>query len=353
MSQTGEKYGVRMEDIVRAHHVLKEVIVQTPLQRDGWLSARYGCEVYLKREDQQVVRSFKIRGAYHLIRSLPEERLKRGVVCASAGNHAQGVAYGLRGNYNFLVRKAWMDALRDATSARKAHNRVVELDPKYIDARLVQGVHDYVVGSLPWSVKVLGFLVGFRGDREAGIETLKLVSREGNRNKIDAQILLSVIYRREKRPADAIPLVSSMVQRFPRNYLLRFELAQMYSDNGQKAAALETLNKIEELKRAGAPGFQRVLYEKICYARGNLLFWYNDLDAALKNLQCATAKADELDLNTGVLAWMRLGQVYDLKGQRSQAQAAYRSAIAYAPNSDAAKESSRYLSSAYKRDKGS
>jgi threonine dehydratase len=102
MSQTGEKSGVRMEDIVRAHHVLKEVIVQTPLKRDGWLSARYGCEVYLKREDQQVVRSFKIRGAYHLIRSLPEERLKRGVVCASAGNHAQGVAYscsalGIRG----------------------------------------------------------------------------------------------------------------------------------------------------------------------------------------------------------------------------------------------------------------
>jgi len=338
------------------HNHLAQAILYRAMYRAGALESELvtGNNPFLRREkvnpspqDEQ-----RFNQAIDTSLKLSEERLQKNPDDVQA-LYTKGVAYGLRANYNFLVRKAWMDSLRDATKARKAHNRVVELDPKYIDARLVQGVHDYVVGSLPWSFKMLGFLVGFRGDREAGIETLKLVGREGNRNKIDAQILLSVIYRREKRPADAIPLVSGMVQRFPRNYLLRFELAQMYSDNGQKTAALETLNKIEELKRAAAPGYQRVMYEKICYARGNLLFWYNDLDGALKNLQCATAKADELDLNTGVLAWMRLGQVYDLKGQRSQAQAAYRSAIAYAPNSDAAKESNRYLSSAYRREKRS
>src|SRR5690606_14894833 len=58
-----------------------------------------------------------------------------------------GVSHGLRANYNFLVRKAWRDALRDATAARKLHNKVVEIDPSFTDARLVQGVHDYVVGS--------------------------------------------------------------------------------------------------------------------------------------------------------------------------------------------------------------
>ncbi|MCG7408101.1 threonine ammonia-lyase IlvA [Paenibacillus sp. ACRRX] len=84
---------VMMEHIVRAHHVLKEVIVRTPLQRDPILSARYDCNVYLKREDLQVVRSFKIRGAYNKIRHLSEEELQRGIVCASAGNHAQGVAF--------------------------------------------------------------------------------------------------------------------------------------------------------------------------------------------------------------------------------------------------------------------
>ncbi|WP_160033741.1 threonine ammonia-lyase IlvA [Paenibacillus sp. An7] len=84
---------VGMEDIVRAHHVLREVIVRTPLQHDAVLSAKYGCEVYLKREDLQVVRSFKIRGAYNMIRNLSAEERERGIVCASAGNHAQGVAF--------------------------------------------------------------------------------------------------------------------------------------------------------------------------------------------------------------------------------------------------------------------
>ncbi|MCP3809146.1 threonine ammonia-lyase IlvA [Paenibacillus sp. Lou8.1] len=84
---------VGMEDIVRAHHMLREVIVRTPLQRDAVLSAKYNCNVYLKREDLQVVRSFKIRGAYNMIRSLTPEQMEKGIVCASAGNHAQGVAF--------------------------------------------------------------------------------------------------------------------------------------------------------------------------------------------------------------------------------------------------------------------
>ncbi|HZG56569.1 MAG TPA: threonine ammonia-lyase IlvA [Paenibacillus sp.] len=84
---------IRIEDILIAHSRVKEQIVETPLQRNDVLSQRYGCNVYLKREDLQVVRSFKIRGAYNFIRSLPPEAAARGVVCASAGNHAQGVAY--------------------------------------------------------------------------------------------------------------------------------------------------------------------------------------------------------------------------------------------------------------------
>lgn len=93
MMREGETRIVGMEDIVRAHHVLREVIVRTPLQLDAVLSAKYSCNVYLKREDLQIVRSFKIRGAYNMIRSLSAEDRAKGIVCASAGNHAQGVAY--------------------------------------------------------------------------------------------------------------------------------------------------------------------------------------------------------------------------------------------------------------------
>jgi len=84
---------IQIEDIIRANLVLKDVVNKTPLQKNEVLSKRYDCNVYLKREDLQIVRSFKIRGAYNTIHSLTDEEQQRGVVCASAGNHAQGVAY--------------------------------------------------------------------------------------------------------------------------------------------------------------------------------------------------------------------------------------------------------------------
>src|SRR5215472_6280855 len=74
--------------------------------------------------------------------------------------YAMGIAYGLRSNYYWVVKKAWRDSLRDATAARRAHNRITELEPANVDARLVQGLHDYVVGSLPWGWRMFGFLVG-------------------------------------------------------------------------------------------------------------------------------------------------------------------------------------------------
>lgn len=72
---------------------IKKVVHKTPLQLSRSLSKKYECKVYLKREDLQVVRSYKIRGAYNMMSSLPADTLAKGVVCASAGNHAQGFAY--------------------------------------------------------------------------------------------------------------------------------------------------------------------------------------------------------------------------------------------------------------------
>jgi len=81
------------KDIIKAHKVLNGVVVNTPLDYDHYLSEKYGAKIYLKKENAQRVRSFKIRGAYYAISQLSKEERERGVVCASAGNHAQGVAY--------------------------------------------------------------------------------------------------------------------------------------------------------------------------------------------------------------------------------------------------------------------
>ncbi|WP_432364007.1 threonine ammonia-lyase IlvA [Sporosarcina sp. UB5] len=84
---------VQVEDILIANQLLKDVVNHTPLQKNERLSEKYSCNVYIKREDLQYVRSFKLRGAYYKIKRIETDAREKGIVCASAGNHAQGVAY--------------------------------------------------------------------------------------------------------------------------------------------------------------------------------------------------------------------------------------------------------------------
>ncbi len=140
--------------------------------------------------------------------------------------YAMGVSYGLRGNFLFIVKKEWVNALRDVSEARKLHRRVTELDPDFIDAKLTQGINDYIVGSLPLTWKLFGFLGGFRGDKQRGIRTLIEVGENGRINRVDAMVLLAAVYLREKKPEKAIPVLTQLTEAFPKNPLLKVELSK-------------------------------------------------------------------------------------------------------------------------------
>jgi tetratricopeptide (TPR) repeat protein len=263
--------------------------------------------------------------------------------------YALGISYGLRSDYYWVVKKAWHDSLKDATAARRLHTRLSELEPNNVDARLVEGLDDYIVGSLPWGWRMLGFLVGIHGDREKGIRTVQDVARNGKLDRIDAEIFLCALDRRENQPRQAIPLIEDLIRRFPRNFLLRLELSQMYSVAGDKTHALEAAEEVAQLKTRHAPGYDRVPWEKIYFQEGTIEFWYDDLDRALENMKKVAAASEEVDLNTGASAYLRMGQIYDMTRRRGEALEAYRKAIAYAPQAEAAQEARRYLSTPYRR----
>ena len=331
---------------------IAQTLLYREMFRDGALESELvsGNNAFLRREklnpSPAVQKQFddEINQALALAKSKLEKNPND-----SGALYSEGVTYALRSNYNFLVRKAWHDALSDATQARKLHDRVIELDPKNYDARLIPGLHEYIVGSLPWTYRALGFLAGFHGDKEGGIRKLEEVSRLGKADKLDADVLLCAIYRREGNRKAAIPLLNVLIKNYPRNYLFLFEKAQMYAAMGNKAEALGAVEQIAKLKRSGM--FAGIPWEKIYYEEGNIEFWYNDFDRALADLKKATASAKDLDLNSGVLAYMRQGQIYDLQNHHDLARQAYEQAISFAPDSDAAKESRRYLSTPYRRTK--
>ncbi len=334
------------------HNHLAQTLVFQEMFRNGALESELinGNNSFLRRPKLNPSPETEQRflGEVDKALALAGERLKENPN-DTAALYAEGISYGLRSNYFWVVKKSWRDSLRDATEARKAHNRVAELEPDNVDARLVQGLHDYVVGSLPWHYRLLGFLIGFRGDKERGIRTVQEVAAKGNVNKVDAQILLCALYRRENRPLEAVPLVQQLIRRFPRNYLLYLELAQMYSMGGDGEHGLESLAELERLKKRHAAGLDRVPWEKIYYQRGSIQFWYNDLPSALENMKRVTAMAEDIDLNTGVNGFLRLGQIYDLTHRRELAVEAYRKALAYAPQAEAAQECRKYLSTPYRR----
>ncbi len=130
------KYFPAVEDIQKASGVLEEILEPTPLQKNPNLSDVYDAQVYLKREDLQMVRSYKIRGAYNKIRSIDPATLKYGIVCASAGNHAQGVAFSC--NKLHIMGSIYMPV----TTPRQKIEQVRMFGKEYIDIVLVGDTFD-------------------------------------------------------------------------------------------------------------------------------------------------------------------------------------------------------------------
>ncbi len=331
---------------------LSQAILYRELFRNGSLESQLvsGNNAFLRRDKMKISLEDKRRfmGCLDRAFALSEAQLSANPQDARA-LYEEAVTHGLRANYYFLVEKAWTDSLRAASASRKADDKVLEIDPAFIDAHLILGVYSYVVGSLPFYMRALGAVGGFHGDREGGIQQLQLVASKGVLNKYDAQVLLAVLYRREHRARQAIPLLKNLAQQFPRNALFRFEQVQMYSDLGDEKSALEILATIDQLQRSGAPGYAQVPPDKIRFVAGNLYFWYNNLPSALENLQQVTRDASQLDLNTALIGWLRLGQTYDLQGRHTEAIGAYRESIKVAPGSEVASEAKGYISNPYHR----
>lgn len=133
---SAEKYFPALNDVMSAEHTLDEILTATPLMHNRNLSDKFEAEIMLKREDLQMVRSYKIRGAYNKIRSLTKEQTAKGICCASAGNHAQGVA--LSCNKLQIVGKIFMPV----TTPKQKINQVKMFGGEYVEVVLVGDTFD-------------------------------------------------------------------------------------------------------------------------------------------------------------------------------------------------------------------
>jgi hypothetical protein len=199
---------------------------------------------------------------------LAEERLKNNPNDRDAMYWA-GVGHGTQATYHFALRKEYLPALREATTAYRYHNDLLLLDPKYADSYLIVGMNNYIVGSLPWYIKVVAAMTGRHGDREEGLRQIKKVSEQGNFAREDAKLMLAVLYQREKRHAAALLLYQEMARSYPRNYLLQYEVSSLFGTMNNWRSAAQAYDSILYMHRVGDPGYEKIPIAKVLYKSGD------------------------------------------------------------------------------------
>lgn len=158
--------------------------------------------------------------------------------------YARGVTRGLRCTYMGMAEKAWLGAIKAALAARRDHDRVLELDPNYVDAKTVVGIHNYVIGSLSWPMKVGASLIGVSGNKKKGLEYLRESSKANALSSIDAKIALAMFLRREQKYSEALELVRGMLAAYPHNFLFAVEFANLQNAAGHGPEAIQTYRGI-------------------------------------------------------------------------------------------------------------
>jgi len=239
--------------------------------------------------------------------------------------YARGVTEAQFSLYTGLVERAWFSALRNAVGARHDHERVLELSPGYVAAKLVVGTHNYVMGSLPWSVKAAVALVGLAGSKEKGIEYLKEVGQSGSENSVDAQIVLALFLRREGRFDESRGVIRGLTSRFPRNYLLALEDAHLLRASGHPTEAAAGYRAVFQAGQDGKYG--RLHYEIAAYGLGELLRSQKNYADAATAFEMVGAAANP-DPETLQKANLAAGEMYDAAGKRDLATKKYQAVIA-------------------------
>lgn len=182
--------------------------------------------------DSRTDRLFRERIARAI--SLSEEKLStdRGDL---ASTYFLGAAQSIQGAYDATIKRSFFSALRAASGGVKLHRKILQKDPTFADAALSVGAYEYVMGSLPFAVKVLLFFGGVQGSRSEGLRILERVAKEGTFARDEASVALVVFYNREKRHKDALKHLNLLTTKYSENSLLRLEKAATLAESGKFA----------------------------------------------------------------------------------------------------------------------
>jgi hypothetical protein len=259
--------------------------------------------------------------------------------------YARGWVRSLKCTYLAMVERGFGSGFRLANKAKDDENRVLQLDPEYVDAKLVVGVHEYVVGALPLPFKLLIGFVGISGSKSKGLELLNDAARRGVVSNVEARTVIALFLRREGRYKEAIEVVRTLKRQYPRNYLFCLEEANLQKDAGEGMGAVEAYREI--VANSAKPGyFAEARLELTYFGLGDALRGQRHyLEAAQAYEQAAWTKKVGTELKVRCL--VAAGQCHDLNGERQLAIQDYQAAIDTGANTSRIDTARKYLRSPY------
>jgi len=280
--------------------------------------------------DPETVQHF--RALTRQARLLAEARLKRNSRDTEA-LYFFGATDGLSAAFKGTLEGSVVGAVRDGSSGVDKHRDVLKLDPNFHDAELSIGVYDYTVGALPLPVKVLAAIVNVRGSKKRGLETLERVGREGHLERYISKMILVILYKREKRYAEAVERARELTARYPRSYL--FKLAEADALVLQTAASRRTNQAAAaSMEREAFAIFDSMLTSQaahdtpvppldlIHFIYGENLLTAGQAEHAAREFSAA-ASASNAEAPIIAIAHLRSAQAFDLAGRRREALAEY------------------------------
>jgi len=260
--------------------------------------------------------------------------------------YARGLSRGLRAEYLALVDKAWLAALRNAIGARRDHEEVLMLAPDYTDAKTIVGVHNYVAGSLPWTVKAAASLVGLGGSKQKGIQYLYDAANAGGETSADARVALALFLRREQRFEEALAVARALAASHPRNFLFALEEANILKDAGHGSESVAAYRRVLAAGRLGNVYFHPHL-ELAAFGLGEALRGQRDFAGAAEAYE-SVRESPSPNSDLVEKANLAAGEMYDLLNQRELALKKYQAVITANAGSPSAEAARRYLKEPYR-----
>ena len=334
------------DDPFAVNHLLSSVIFKELLRIGALDTEAYASDNFLDKKNLQPLDP-KVHDRVNQLSAhsieLSEARLAKNPNDVNA-LYARGVARGLKSTYMGMAEHSWFAALRSALGARHDHEHVLELDPNYVDAKNLLGIHLYVIGSLNWPAKVAASMVGISGNKQKGLEYLREVIAHGDPEVAwDAKIALALFLRREQMYAEALQLVGGMYQTFPRNFLIATEYAHLLNAAGHGPQAVAAYKKIVAGCRSNAFTVCRI--EIPAYGLGEAMKGQRDYQGAEEAYELAASAAVDPDFRQK--AMLKAGEMYDAMQKREAALEKYKAVIAANSGTESAELARRYIKQAY------